>query len=88
MLADMLSRHGTSEIEGIGMEISEAKNFKNQQVDLTWKDRLSNVTSDTAYVFDVTFVPLYGPCMLSSVGDISLDRITDCQLHVDLQQAA
>lgn len=60
------------------MGILEAKAFINQWVQLTWSDRRGREIQDLVQVFEVEFVPLYGPCLITSQGDIRLDRIAAC----------
>lgn len=62
------------------MEIQEAKSFANQRVHLTWVDRRGEQVSDLVDVYEVNFVPLYGPCMITSSGEIRIDRIRACAL--------
>lgn len=62
------------------MHIQEAKTFANQRVQLTWVDRRGDSYSDVVDVFEVNFVPLYGPCMITSAGEIRLDRIQSCHV--------
>ncbi|MCA0362066.1 MAG: hypothetical protein LCH41_13565 [Armatimonadetes bacterium] len=57
------------------MLISEAKSLVGQFVNLTYTDRSGKEFSDQAEIFDVAFVPLYGPCMLTDLGELRLDRI-------------
>lgn len=59
------------------MLIRDAQTFVGQFVQLSWLERSGAVTTKTAEVFDVTFVPLCGPCMVTDVGDIRLDRVRD-----------
>jgi predicted DNA-binding transcriptional regulator YafY len=60
--------------------ISEAKAFVGSFVKLTYKDRMGNETEKVVEVFDVNFVPLYGPCMITDAGDFRLDRVSACSL--------
>jgi hypothetical protein len=62
------------------MDIHEAKAYLNQSVQLSWLDRRGHEVSDCVLVLDVSFVPLYGPCFITTNGDIRLDRITACEL--------
>ncbi len=62
------------------MLISDAKNYVGQIVQITFADRLGRETVDVAEVFEVNFVPLYGPCLITDVGDIRLDRVITCAL--------
>ncbi|MBS1708273.1 MAG: hypothetical protein JSS65_06070 [Armatimonadetes bacterium] len=57
------------------MLISEAKTLIGHIVDITFTDRSGKEFVKTAEVFDVGFVPLYGPCMITDVGEVRLDRV-------------
>jgi len=60
------------------MDIHEAKAFANQRVQLTWLDRRGDANSDQVDIYEVNFVPLYGPCLITNVGEIRLDRVQAC----------
>lgn len=62
------------------MGIHEAKRFLNSNVRLTWTNRKGDEISDSVFVYEVGFVPLYGPCLVTSKGEIRLDRIHGCEL--------
>jgi hypothetical protein len=64
------------------MLISEAKDFIGQIVQVTFTDRSGNEISDQAEVFEVNFVPFYGPCMVTDIGEIRLDRVVSCELSL------
>jgi hypothetical protein len=57
------------------MAIGEARTLIGHKVQLTWADRAGNETSGVVEVFEVNFVPLYGPCLLTDFGDIRVDRV-------------
>ncbi len=57
------------------MGIGEARTFINRTIRLCWLDRKGGELSESVQVFDVGFVPLYGPCLFTSQGEIRLDRI-------------
>lgn len=63
------------------MQIQEAKAFVNERVQLTWLDRKGESHSELVDVYEVNFVPLYGPCMITNVGEIRLDRVEACELR-------
>lgn len=64
------------------MDITKARSYINHSVELSWTDRNGDVVSETVHVFDVNFVPFYGPCLLTSHGDIRLDRVVEVELEV------
>lgn len=69
------------------MLISEAKTYLGYVVDITYTDRSGREYRQRAEVFDVGFVPLYGPCLITDVGDLRLDRVIACY-HSAQQHAA
>lgn len=60
------------------MLISEAKAFIGDVVTLMYRDRKGDEIEKVAEVFDVGFVPLYGPCLITDIGEIRLDRVVGC----------
>lgn len=70
------------------MLISEAKTLVGQIVNLTYTDRSGREYTEQTEIFDVAFVPLYGPCMLTDIGELRLDRILNYELTHQLQAKA
>ena len=56
------------------MTIQEAKNYVGSQLQVSWTGR-SGTKTETVHVLKVEFVPLYGPCLITDIGEISLDRV-------------
>lgn len=46
-----------------------------QIVNLVYKDRKGDEIAQVAEVFDVGFVALYGPCLMTDIGEIRIDRV-------------
>ncbi|MBS1721509.1 MAG: hypothetical protein JSS66_00715 [Armatimonadetes bacterium] len=67
--------------------MSEAKQFVGHFVNLVYCDRAGKKVEKVAEVFDIGFVPLYGPCMITDVGEFRLDRIEGCALSADAKAA-
>lgn len=65
------------------MTIQEAKAFVGTQIQVSWTGRKGDAQTDTVHVVSVGFVPLYGPCLITDIGEISLDRVVD---YVCLEQ--
>ena len=57
------------------MNIQVAKSFIGSPLRLPWTGRRGDESSDLVYVFNVGFVPLYGPCLITDKGEIRLDRV-------------
>jgi hypothetical protein len=60
---------------GKHMLISDAKKFIGQWADVCYTDRTGAEVNETVEIFDVNFIALYGPCIITDMGDIRLDRI-------------
>lgn len=59
------------------MQIPEAKNYLGRNCTVTYRDRHGDQHTQTLHVHDVTFVPMYGGCLVGDIEDIWLDRITN-----------
>ena len=62
------------------MLISEAKPLIGQFVNVTYTDRHGAEVTETTEVWDVAFVPLYGPCVITDAGELRLDRIVNIEV--------
>jgi hypothetical protein len=58
------------------MLISDAKKLIGQLVNVDYLDRSGKLLSELVEVFDVNFIALYGPCLITDIGDIRLDRVS------------
>jgi hypothetical protein len=67
---------------------SEAKAFVGQIVEIEYADRHGNLYFQTAELFDVGFLPLYGPCLILDIGEIRMDRVQSCRLVKRTPKAA
>ncbi|MBL8068106.1 MAG: hypothetical protein JNM28_06630 [Armatimonadetes bacterium] len=59
------------------MLISEAKTLIGQTIALTYTDRTGQEYTEVTEIYDVAFIPLYGPCMITDSGEVRLDRILE-----------
>lgn len=57
------------------MSIQEAKSFVGCPLRVSWTGRKGDEQSETVHVVQVGFVPLYGPCLITDIGEIRLDRV-------------
>lgn len=62
------------------MQIADAKSLVGHRVELCWSDRTGREQVHMVEVFEVNFVPLYGPCLLTDTGEIRLDRVVRYQV--------
>jgi len=70
------------------MTIQEAKSFVGSQLRVSWTCRKGNEISDTVHVLGVGFVPLYGPCLITDIGEICLDRVVEYTNLSPIQEVA
>ncbi len=61
------------------MLLTQAKSFVGDFVCLSYRDRSGESHEKLAEVYDVGFVPLYGPCLITDIGEVRLDRIVACR---------
>lgn len=57
------------------MLISEAQAMIGKIVDVTHLDRQGSEYTSRTEVFDVGFVAVCGPCLITDLGEIRLDRV-------------
>lgn len=69
------------------MLLSEAKRYVGQLVSMSYRERSGETVEKVAEIYDIGFVPLYGPCLITDIGEIRLDRLQTCTL-VAQEQAA
>lgn len=70
------------------MRLAEAKTYEGQTVSLTWVNRKGEEVCEAVDVYEVTFVPMYGPCLVTDVGNVSIDRVVTCATVPALRRAA
>lgn len=70
------------------MSLAEAKAYEGGQVSLTWINRKGDRIQETVDVYEVTFVPMYGPCLVTNCGNIALERVVTCLQTPSIRQAA
>ncbi len=58
------------------MFIPEAKQYLGQNVSVTYRDRKGDLHTQSMQVQDVSFVPMYGGCLMGDIEDVWLDKIT------------
>jgi hypothetical protein len=58
------------------MHIPEAKQYLGRNISVTFRDRHGDAHTTTMHVHDVTFVPMYGGCLVGDIEDVWLDKVT------------
>ncbi|MCW5938538.1 MAG: hypothetical protein KF884_06685 [Fimbriimonadaceae bacterium] len=66
---------------------SDAKKFVGQFVDIVLVDRSGKTQVRRAELYDIGFLPLYGPCLITDLGELRLDRVITME-SVPLEAAA
>ncbi len=57
------------------MSFKDARQYIGMSCEVAWRDRRGDLQTKQVFVTDVTFIPLYGLCMVTEYGEIRLDRI-------------
>jgi len=73
---------------GRNMTIQDAKAVIGTQVRVSWTDRKGDEISEMVHVLKVDFVPLYGPCLITDIGEICLNRIVNYVLLATQEKVA
>lgn len=58
------------------MTILEAKAYVGKDCFLTFTDKSGVEQSLTTHIHDVTYVPLYGACLVGDIEDVWLEKVT------------
>ena len=57
------------------MVLQDARKLKNTEMALRWRDRHGDVQDEDVFIMQFQFVPMYGPCLITSHGEIPLEKI-------------
>jgi hypothetical protein len=57
------------------MSFKDAQQYIGRSCEVAWRDRRGDLQTKQVFVTDVTFIPLYGLCMVTDYGEIRLDRV-------------
>ena len=58
------------------MHIPEAKKYLGRNVAVTYRDRHGDLHTSNLHIHDVTYVPMYGGCLVGDMDEIWLERVT------------
>src|SRR5215469_6480239 len=81
-------RGAERKLRGKVMSIQDAKAVVGSQLKIYWTGRKGDEISEIVHVLNVGFVPFYGPCLITDIGEISLDRVVDYDCMVPEQKAS
>lgn len=57
------------------MVVQEARRLTNQEIDLRWRDRDGSLNGEVVFVYQLQFIPFYGPCLITSAGEIHIELV-------------
>lgn len=58
----------------------DAKIYIGQTVEIEFQDRAKKTHRKVVEIYDVGYLPAFGPCLITDIGEIRLDRVIDCQV--------
>lgn len=61
------------------MSINEVRNLVGQTVHIAWYDRKGGTCETDTTLYQATFLPMYGPCVITDHGEIPIDRLILCE---------
>ena len=64
------------------MTIQDARKLVGQTVILHWTDRKGTPIEEQTLIYKADFVPMYGPCLFTDFGEITLDKILSADLAI------
>lgn len=67
---------------------SEAKTFVGSTVEIEFRDRAKKTHREVVEIYDIGFLPAFGSCLITNIGEIRLDRVLDCQIFSSNQELA
>lgn len=70
-----------------GMTIQDARQLVGQTVILHWTDRKGALIQEYTPIYKADFVPMYGPCLFTDFGEITLDKVVSAE-HYEIQKGA
>ncbi len=62
------------------MDVADAKKLIGGDARIECRDRNGEIVMHQAYVLDVRILPYIGPCFITDIGEISLERVEVAQL--------
>ncbi|BCW94643.1 MAG: hypothetical protein WHS44_10075 [Fimbriimonadales bacterium] len=57
------------------MSFKDAQQYIGMECQVAWRDRRGDVQERNLFISDVSFVPLYGICLITDYMEIRLDRV-------------
>ncbi|GIV10927.1 MAG: hypothetical protein KatS3mg020_0418 [Fimbriimonadales bacterium] len=70
------------------MSFNDAQQYIGMECTIAWRDRRGEVQERNLFISDVTFVPLYGICLITDYMEIRLDRVVSIRTAGEMTESA
>ncbi|GIV09961.1 MAG: hypothetical protein KatS3mg019_2052 [Fimbriimonadales bacterium] len=70
------------------MSFNDAQQYIGMECTIAWRDRRGEVQERNLFISDVTFVPLYGICLITDYMEIRLDRVVSIRTAGEMAESA
>ncbi|MDM7461346.1 MAG: hypothetical protein P3X24_006835 [bacterium] len=70
------------------MSFKDAQQYIGLECAVAWRDRRGEVQERKLFISDVTFVPLYGICLITDYMEIRLDRVVSIRAAGEMAETA
>lgn len=70
------------------MSFNDAQQYIGMECTVAWRDRRGEVQERNLFISDVTFVPLYGICLITDYMEIRLDRVVSIRAVGEMADSA
>ncbi len=70
------------------MSFNEAQQYVGMECTVAWRDRRGEVQERNLFISDVSFVPLYGICLITDYMEIRLDRVVSVRAVNEMVDSA
>lgn len=70
------------------MSFNDAQQYIGLECTVAWRDRRGEVQERKLFISDVTFVPLYGICLITDYMEIRLDRVVSIRAAGEMAETA
>lgn len=70
------------------MSFNEAQRYVGMECTVAWRDRRGEIQERNLFIVDVSFVPLYGICLITDYMEIRLDRVVSIRAAGEMAEPA
>lgn len=68
------------------MSFNEAQRYVGMECTVAWRDRRGEIQERNVFIADVSFVPLYGICLITDYMEIRLDRVVSIRAASEMAE--